>query len=411
MEDVIQLFQKVNTIVEANESVKKASASDFNIFSITGIHYKELPICSFLRELLDPQGSHMQGSLFLKTFTQQVLKQNNFSDEEFAKAKVYKELRVAENRRIDILIRIAGRLFPIEVKIYAGDQDAQLADYYDYVSESDLKTIIYYLTLDKHEPSANSKINLKKGIQYECISFKSDVLCWIKLIMTMEQIRSVPRLYEVLAQFFDVVLKLTNQIEENTFMEFNNLIKSSKDFHAVLELEKALIEIKCQKMKEVFSSIEGRLAQRRPELQLACRSSLEIYEDFYKKGKNTWPGLGYLLPAKANKPVSKDYMLYIEIGWHLYFGVCNWDNVNKTVPRGRDKDSIEYVLNNSNKQKSKIKSTNTFYWWEYLTEDMQVNYRYPNKEYESLFDKDTFDTYINTICDKIETFMDVWNER
>ena len=41
---------------------------------------------------------------------------------------------------------------------------------------------------------------------------------------------------------------------------------------------------------------------------------------------------------------------------------------------------------------------------------MQVNYRSPNKEYESLFDNDTFDIYINKICDKIEAFMDVWNE-
>ena len=408
MEDVMQLLQTVNTIVEANEAKKKASASDFNIFSITGIHYKEVPICSFLRELLDPQGSHMQGSLFLKTFTQQVLKQNIFSDEEFTKAKIYKEEHIDNKRRVDILISIAGRLFPIEVKIYAGDQDAQLIDYYNYTSTSDPKAVIYYLTLDKHEPSETSKANLKKGIQYECISFDNDVLSWLKHIVSMEQIRSVPRLYEVLSQFLDVILRLTDQVEENRFMEFNNLIKTSKDFHAVLELEKALIEIKCQKMKEVFSAIEEKLAKRRPEFKVAHRGYLDGYLDFYKKGKNTWPCLSYYLPEKENKPVGRQYVLYIEIEWHLYFGVCNWDEVKKINPHGRDKASTEYVLNNS-KRRGKVKSTDAFYWWDYLTEDMQVNYRYPNKEYEALFDDDTFDDYIDRICNKIEAFMDIWN--
>jgi hypothetical protein len=409
MDDATLILQKISTIVDAYEAKKKANASDFNIFSITGIHYKELPICSFLRELLDPQGSHMQGSLFLKTFIKQVLRQNIFADEDYDKAKVYKELHIDNKRRIDILISIAGRLFPIEVKIYAGDQDAQLIDYYIYTNTSDSKAIIYYLTLDKHEPSKTSKANLKKGIQYECISFESDVLSWLKQIVTMEQIRSIPRLYEVLSQFLDVILKLTDQIEERKIMEFNNLIKTSKDIHAVLELEKALIDIKCQMMKKVFSAIENRLAKRRPELSLAHRGYLDGYMDYYTKGRNTWPSLNYFLPEKENKPIGKQYVLRIEIETYLYFGICNWDDVNKTNPHGRENDSIKYVSDNS-KLKGEVKATDAFYWWEHLTKDMQVNYRSPNKEYESLFDNDTFDIYINKICDKIEAFMDVWNE-
>ena len=99
MDDATLILQKISTIVDAYEAKKKANASDFNIFSITGIHYKELPICSFLRELLDPQGSHMQGSLFLKTFIKQVLRQNIFADEDYDKAKVYKELHIDKYRR------------------------------------------------------------------------------------------------------------------------------------------------------------------------------------------------------------------------------------------------------------------------------------------------------------------------
>ena len=410
MDEATQLLQKVNAIIERYEKQKQISASDFNIFSIVGIHYKELPICSLLRELLDPHGSHMQGELFLKTFTLQVLKQNIFTDEDFAKAKVYKEVHIDKKRRIDILISISGRLFPIEVKIYAGDQESQLVDYYNYTSKSDSKSVIYYLTLNKHEPSEFSKGNLIRGSQYECISFGGDVANWLKRVVETEQIRSVPRLYEVLTQFLDVILNLTDQMEESRLMEFNNLIKTSKDFHAVLELEKALIDIKCQMMKDVFSAIEERLKTRRPELKLVRRADLKDYLEYYQKEKNTYPGLAYLLPEKENKPVGKEFALYIELETNLYYGVCNCGVVNKENSSGKDDDSIKYVLNNSRLKEDEVKSTETSYWWEYLTKEMQVNYRRPNKEYEALFDDDTFDEYIDMICDKIDMFMDVWNE-
>ena len=409
MDEKIKLLQKIDSIVEEYEAKKRANASDFNIFSITGIYYKEVPICSFLRELLDSHGNHMQGSFFLKRFTLEILKQNCFTDEDFAKAKVYKEVRIDKKRRIDILLNIANRLFPIEVKIYAEDQDSQLVDYYNYTSKSDPKSIIYYLTLKGHGPSVNSKGNLIKGKQYECISFEKDVSNWLKRILETEQVRSVPRLYVVLTQFLEVILSLTDQMEVGRLMEFNNLIKSSKDFHTVLELEKALIDIKCKKMKEVFSAIENRLKIRRPELKLAYRGYLEGYHDFYKKGKNTWPSLNYLLPEKADKPTGKEYVLRIEIEWHLYYGVCNWDEAEKTNPHGKDTESKTYVFSNSQRKESEVKYTDAYYWWEYLTEDMQVNYRYPNKEDEALFDDDTFDDYIEKICDKIEAFMDIWN--
>ena len=410
MDEATQLLQKINTIVERYEAQKRTNASDFNIFSITGIHYKELPICSFLRELLDPRGSHMQGILFLKTFTLQVLKQNHFTNEDFAKARVYKEVHIDKNRRIDILIRISGRLFPIEVKIYAGDQESQLVDYHNYTSKSDSKSVIYYLTLNEQEPSEKSKSNLIKGNQYECISFENDIANWLKRIVENEQIRSVPRLYVVLTQFLDVIHNLTDQMEESRFMEFNNLIKTSKDFHAVLELEKALIDIKCQKLIAVFSAIEERLKARIPELKLVYKADHKDFLDYYKKGNNTWPGICYLLSEKKNKPIGKEFGLYIELGSKLYYGICNCNVVKTGNIPGKDKDSKKYVFDNSRRKENEVKSSKTSYWWEYLPEGMQVNYRRPNKEYEALFDEDNFNDYIDMICNKIEAFMDIWNE-
>ena len=139
-----ELLENVKSIVEKQEEKYKADASEFNIFSITGIQYKELPMCSFLSELLDPKGSHGQGDVFLATFIRQVLKQDNLSESDFAKAKVFQEIHIAKDRRIDILICVGNRRFPIEVKIYAGDQSGQLRDYYNFVKNTDKNALIYY---------------------------------------------------------------------------------------------------------------------------------------------------------------------------------------------------------------------------------------------------------------------------
>ena len=120
--DAAELLESVKTIVEKQEEKRKADALNFNIFSIVGVQYKELPVCSFLRELLDPKGSHMQGVFFLATFIRQVLEQDGFSESDLAKAKVFQEVRIAKDRRIDIIISVKNRVFPIEVKINAGDR-------------------------------------------------------------------------------------------------------------------------------------------------------------------------------------------------------------------------------------------------------------------------------------------------
>ena len=112
-----ELLENVKSIVEKQEEKYKADASKFNIFSITGIQYRELPVCSFLRELLDPKGNHGQGDVFLATFIRQVLKQDYFSKSDFTRANVFQEVHIAKDRRIDILISVGNRIFPIEVKI------------------------------------------------------------------------------------------------------------------------------------------------------------------------------------------------------------------------------------------------------------------------------------------------------
>ena len=69
---------------------------------------------------------------------------------------VYKEYPIDEERRIDIVLTGNGRFIPVEVKIYAGEQQAQCCDYYQYAVKRDKDTYVVYLTLHGTMPSKYS---------------------------------------------------------------------------------------------------------------------------------------------------------------------------------------------------------------------------------------------------------------
>ena len=113
---------------------------------------------------------------------------------------------------------------------------------------------------------------------------------------------------------------------------------------------------------------------------------------------------------KKNHPTNKTIVLQIEIDAHLYFGVCDWDEETKTSPK-KDKDNEPYVLTNSNRDLEEVSFSDFYYWWEYLPDELKekVNYENADGEFESLFDRETFEKYIDDVCRKIEMFMDEWN--
>ena len=70
--------------------------------------------------------------------------------------KVHKELAIDNDRRIDIVIENTCFFIPIEVKIYAGEQEGQCYDYFQNAKNSQ----IVYLTRFGDIPSEYSR---KKG--------------------------------------------------------------------------------------------------------------------------------------------------------------------------------------------------------------------------------------------------------
>lgn len=100
--------------------------SDYNVFHILGISAKEVIMCRFLADLLNPEGQHGCGISFLKSFMHDVLNEYSMSDILLARTEVATEYVLDHERRIDIVIQNSRFFIP---------QEGQCYDYYQYAKK------------------------------------------------------------------------------------------------------------------------------------------------------------------------------------------------------------------------------------------------------------------------------------
>lgn len=216
-----------------------------NIFEILQIQNKEVLFCRFLNYVLDPNSKFNNGDTnAIERFIKQVLQQET---EGLINYQTALEERVAETRRIDIEITAESKngsgnyVFPIEVKIYAGDQKAQLYDYYhNYYDNNKYKEpkLVYYLTPTGKEPSDESKrskdgkIALSKS-DYKCIDyFSDDFINWLNDVK--EEYSA-----NVTKYLLDEFIKEINTLKKDITMRnnlFNALDCTDNDMQKVDEL-------------------------------------------------------------------------------------------------------------------------------------------------------------------------------
>jgi hypothetical protein len=192
-------------------------APDFNIFEIARIESNEAVHSRMLSDLLNPDGRHGQGPLFLTRFIRHcenkftgfpALLDRNIEGTDFV--QVIPEFGSADGRP-DIVIYSRSPAFAliIENKIYAGDQDKQLLRYRKLLDESfrfaDGRKVLIYLSLLGKGCSENSGIS--EG-DYFRLSYKTDVKEWLQSCYD----RVPARVLELLRQYLDALDNLPDEI-------------------------------------------------------------------------------------------------------------------------------------------------------------------------------------------------------
>ena len=128
---------------------------------------------------------------FMELFCKDVLKATKFFPHEIETAKVD-----MGTHHFDLFIQTKNQIIPIELKVFARDQDKQCYRYLQTVREFNKKITeniparLYYLTINKNEPSPES-LNGEKILENDLnavgdnegvvlISYEDEIMNWIK---------------------------------------------------------------------------------------------------------------------------------------------------------------------------------------------------------------------------------------
>ncbi|MBW0161352.1 MAG: PD-(D/E)XK nuclease family protein [Sediminibacterium sp. Gen4] len=262
LNDAESLLQEVKLLLDKDKSNEKSVADPFNIFSILGIERNENKThSSLIRALLNPNGSHGQGSYFLDIFFE-VVNYNYTSDKKFFVNDGEKFIGSinednTEGGRIDIyLFNSEGYTISIENKIDAYDQEKQILRYYNHNQE---KNTVYYLTLYGTEASACSAQGLISGKDYHIISYQYHIRRWLEESLKKKNLPY--KICSIVQQYFELIKNLTPRVNFNRMTPLHSKLLEQIDI--AKEVSKNLIEARIALhthiRNEVFQIISAEL--------------------------------------------------------------------------------------------------------------------------------------------------------
>lgn len=238
---VTNILNQVYSIGNKHREIAQITGENFNIFNILNLHTSEVRLHSnFLSNLLNPEGSHGQGDIFLKIFIDYLtsiekIKKHTFNT---IKAKTTSEFYIGKKTkdrggRIDIYISDNENAIIIENKIYAGDQENQLLRYYNHNDKASL----FYLNLEGESPSEFSTgKKIEENEDFFCISYKYDIINWLEICR--KEAANHPMLRETLLQYIYLIKSLTNQsTNKKMSMEIvNQILHNSESVEAFFDI-------------------------------------------------------------------------------------------------------------------------------------------------------------------------------
>jgi len=249
-----QLLERVPAVVKNFKNNYRETGMVYNIFKVAGINEREPIMCRVLADLLNPKGLHYRGSVYLKLFMDMVIIPNikNAGKLNPEKTKVTTEYSIDKNRRIDVVLDDGTVFIPIEVKINAGEQENQLADYAAFsrkMNESSSFIPVLFLTKDGHKSEETAEAD------YVPISFKKQIIPWLVKCLNLEETSKATPVREILKQYIKAIKWFCEYMEDEEMANaINDLITASRDsYEAALSIWKAVDELDFnEKAYEVF---------------------------------------------------------------------------------------------------------------------------------------------------------------
>ena len=258
---------------------RRMDAPSHNLIRFLGFQRKEVAFHSpFLCDLLNPNGTHDQGTVFLQGFLQLLNSRARSSaskwdyqwrDVDTSEAAQW--LVLAERGRIDISIRnrSEGVLIFIENKIGAAEQCRQITrirEQLDAEQKNYPRRLLVFLAPKAYGPPGTGKPDI-------CLTYEEDIAAWIetaedKIPDTAVSLRGNLRQYRLVARAVSGVAMMPNQ-------GLIDLIVKPENLPWALEIEAAMSDAKTHLLRTFWAAIGDALEARLSALGLATAFRIE----------------------------------------------------------------------------------------------------------------------------------------
>ncbi len=381
MDNIKTLFSQIQLFELKYQKIEEASINSFNIFSILRKSNDEVNLHSkFLYELLNPNGSHKQGNIFLKLFLKEININLPISDVAIFKEKF----------NIDILIELRPKIIIIENKIDTQDHSNQLSSYIKKVKNrgyKDENIYLLYLTLFGEKP--NEKDMQKRVIN---ISYSKNIKNWIN--SCIKEVATIPIIRETLVQYLNLINQLTKQSQHKDFiLEVKDFLLKNNNLKTALNMEASIIEAKIEVQlnfwKELIANLEPYYKFEFSNYN-GDKTIQRSVNKYYKKQKNRKEyGYEYL--------VDNNLYFFIELKNNIYYGFyfLEEEKILETQRKKLDKIKIDWEDGN---------------YWKYS--DKRLNFeKFNTKNVLDLLDEKQRKKDIKLISDEIINLITQYKEQ
>lgn len=421
--EVENLIKKIHEISDSQES--KSDYKDYTVFTAIRKENDERTHTTLLYEILKPNLIPGIGDLFLRKFFEEVLQV-----EYTPRVKLIQELTIPKDDkddnfgRIDLYIETHDASYPIEIKIYARDQNRQLKRYYDFAQNQKSKAKVFYLTLNGKQPSGESLDTLEPH-NVVCISFATHIHHWLKSCMSsLAEKNNMKSLLGVIEQYKNLIEKITNQkMDESVMNEIIKVISKSKvNFETAAAISESLPRVKIQMMHKFLAFINKNLEEHIDTnykgrfIKTNHYNDDLLIEEYYTSGRETYPSLGWVIKEYKIKGHKFTLELAFEISQDcFYYGIAigelsdQYDKLDEFSLRKLKKYlSDEFDSNDQWRDMVNTAFENEYVWvWtKKLPCDTPIDFRNCNDYYRNLYDEKTYKEYMESILNEIKSNID-----
>lgn len=254
-----KLFQDLVKYQKEEIKTRELTTPDFNGFQI--LSPKETQISRFLGELLDENGSHLQGKLFQNLFFEKLIKTKT-PYKNSNKSDLYLEYSIG-NGQIDILLVFDDKFaVAIENKPFANDQDEQIVRYCNFMKRKfgEDNFLMIYLSANGSAPTEKSLTKEDKerlGNKFSIISFPQ-IRIWLIACLQKLKEKKTTRLIRILEEFTEYInleFRKQNDLKNTPIYETlkDNIISAHQITSLWNENLKKFEEIYTDKINQLFN--------------------------------------------------------------------------------------------------------------------------------------------------------------